>query len=73
MEVQKENCPNCKTLDGVGAELHPGTALVRCDVCGFRGPEVRPPVPDDISGAKSSDAAWNAWNTKVKSVRQGGQ
>lgn len=55
-------CPKCKhNGDGVVSELHPGTTFFRCNKCGFKGPEVRPPRSEQEKRLVLAAIA-RAWN-----------
>lgn len=56
-----ESFPKYGENERVYAELHPGTALVVCDACKHRGPEVNPRPETD-----AAKRAWSAWNKHAK-------
>lgn len=60
MQETPAPCPKCHGLEKVHTEKHGGTAFVKCDACGFKGPEFIP--KEGIEDRKLLLAIVGAWN-----------
>jgi hypothetical protein len=60
VDVPVLSCPKCNEKTQLSTELHPGTAFVRCENCGHRGPEFLPRGDEHALLA----AVVHAWNRK---------